>query len=124
MSCENTYNFEIIQGETFVLNINYLNNKRIPIDLSSYKARMQLRVDYSTPVLLELTTENGRIELNNPTGRIKLTVDSETTAALDFNLAIYDLELYNEILVDDEYVDNVVINFLRGTIKLQKEVTK
>jgi len=66
---------------------------------SGYTARMMIRVDYNSPVLLDCTTANGRIEVGiqgtAPYQRnIAITLTAATTGALTFTeLAVWDIEL-------------------------------
>lgn len=92
----------------------------LPIDLTGYTARMQIRPDYaSTTVLVELTTENARITITPAAGTIALYISDTDTSALAFAdaPAVYDLELVPPAPGD-------VIRLLRGTVTLSPEVTK
>jgi len=66
---------------------------------SGYTGRMMIRADYDSPVLLDCTTTNGRIEVGiqgtAPYQRnIAITLTAATTAALsDWGLGVWDLEL-------------------------------
>jgi|GEM_PF-843120 len=56
-----------------------------PVDLTGCKARLQLRDDVLSPdVLLEMTTENGRIDLSSGDGRVVFLLDAATTAGLPY----------------------------------------
>lgn len=109
------HKFYIEQGATFIRNMNYKIDN-VPVDLSTYTAKMQIRKDYGSEILyIELSTENGRIELNNPEGRIKLEIDADATELLNFETGVYDIELYT---------GSQVIRLLQGTVFLDREVTK
>ncbi len=57
----------------------------VPVDLTGCQARLQLRADVLSPdVLLELTTENGRIDLSLGDGHIAFFLDAATTAGLPY----------------------------------------
>ena len=91
----------------------------LPIDLSGYSARMQVRPDYaSTTVLIELSTDNTRITITPLTGTLALFISDADTTALAFTdaSAVYDLELIQP--------GGEVIRLLRGTVTLSPEVTK
>ena len=109
------YDILITQGATFVLRFNYLDSNRDPITLNEYTAKMQIRKDYNSPVILELSTENGAIELDNPEGRIRVEISALDTKKLSFDKGIYDLELYK-----DDYIGR----FIQGEVRLCKEVTR
>jgi hypothetical protein len=106
----------IEQGARFDKVLYYKPNN-VAADLTGYTARMQVRQTVaSNAVLLELTTENGRITITADEGKLTLFVASADTAALTFTDAVYDLEL-----VDG---DGEVIRLCRGAVHLEKEVTR
>jgi len=85
-------------------------------NLTGYTSRMQVRRTAESPhVLLELTTENSRIVITPLTGRLDLTVSAATTAALNFDTAVYDLEIVNA---------GEVTKLVRGEVTLVAGVTR
>ena len=89
----------------------------IPVDLTGFTARMQIRSKLEDPVVIhELTTENGGIEINNTTKVIELTIPATTTTGFTFNTAVYSLELASS--------GGIVTPFFNGTLTLVKEVTR
>lgn len=67
-----------------------------PMNLTGFTAKMQVRVMPSDDLLVELTTENGRIELGGTAGTIRLLIDSDTSAALEPTpLGYYSLVLFS-----------------------------
>jgi len=87
-----------------------------PVDLSGVTARMQIREKLdSDTVILELTTENSRITVDNLEKTIKLYISDTDTEAMDFTSAVYSLEL---VKTGD------VIPFVTGSIGLVREVTR
>jgi hypothetical protein len=87
-----------------------------PVDLTGYTARMQIRSKLEDlTVLTELTTENNRILIDNTLKTITLTIPASVTAALNFQSAVYSLELVN---------GSEVTPFIGGTVSLVKEVTR
>lgn len=87
-----------------------------PVDLSGYTARMQIRSKVtSEDVLLELTTENGGIILNNTLKTITVLITPIQTAALTFSSAVYSLEMEKA---------GEVTQLIAGNITLIKEVTR
>lgn len=88
-----------------------------PVSLAGYTARMQVRKKLKdTSVLLTLTTENGGIVLDDATKTITLRIPAIDTATLNFQQAVYDLEL--------ETASGHVIRFAEGNISLAAEVTR
>ena len=88
-----------------------------PTDMTGYTARMQLRpkLDSST-IIEELTTENGKIVIDNVNKTIKLLISATDTAAYTFSTAVYSLEVISS--------GGQVIPFANGVISLVKEVTR
>ena len=110
------YDIDIEQGSTFALSVTYQDTDNNAIDLSSgYTAAMQVRESFdSTSSLLSLSSP-GEITLNQTGPNIEILVGPATTAALDFDHAVYDLELVQAASTD---------KILRGNVKLVREVTK
>lgn len=80
-----------------------------PVDLAGYIARMHVReaIDSAT-ILLELTTANFRILLDNTLKTITLVLTAAITAAITWESAVYDLEL--------ESAGGVVTRLLEGAV--------
>lgn len=87
-----------------------------PVDLSAYTARMQIRQKInSTDFVLELTTANGGIILDNASKTITINITDEDTAQFTFTTAVYSLELVK---------GSQVQSLITGTLTLDKEVTR
>lgn len=88
-----------------------------PIDMTGYTARMQVRTKITdTLTILELTTENGGITINNTTKTITLVITAIATALLTFSTAVYSLELISS--------GGQVTPLVSGSMSLVKEVTR
>ncbi|HXH24529.1 MAG TPA: hypothetical protein VNI78_04720 [Vicinamibacterales bacterium] len=108
---------EILQGETLVKPMTWYDEAGQPVDLTGYTARMQARERHGSPtVLLELTTENGGIQLGGPSGTITLSMSAAQTAALTWRRGVYDLELVSPA--------GVVTRLIEGVITVVPEVTQ
>lgn len=112
----------IYQGTTFRQTVTLRDSDGEPFDLTDWGARMQIREHMHGPLVLELSTSNGRIELGED-GKIVMTVDAATTEALtvwaDYEQYVYDLELYR--------LDGAVEEVQRpifGAVVLYPEVTR
>ncbi len=107
------------QGSRFFQRIRLRTSSGAPIDLTGYSARMHLReaVD-SAAILVELTTENGRLAITSPAtaGELTVTIPTATTTLLDFDTAVFDLELVQP--------DGEVKRILEGTVTFSREVTR
>lgn len=87
-----------------------------PKSLVGLTARMQIRTKVtSTDTLLELTTENSMIVINDGTKIITVTIPAATTELLTFKTAVYSLELVS---------GSIVTPFIYGNITLDTEITR
>jgi hypothetical protein len=122
-----SHNFICEQGSTFKrtveieqpdLETDPTGNTFIPFDLTGFTARMQVRrtID-SANFLLELTTENGCLEINpgEETNKIAINVPDEVTASITTS-GIYDLEIENDL--------GEVSRVLQGAFTVIPEVTR
>lgn len=87
-----------------------------PVDLTGFTARMHIRASETSPTVLEtLTTENGKIAIDNTLKTITLTLSATATAAYTWKSAVYDLELVSLV--------GVVTQLLKGPVTVEGEVT-
>ena len=126
------YNFKIEQGSTVDFTINYTDNNNVPIDLTGYQARMDLRPSAGSDVLyatlsssvnpdltgINMTPLNTQgVQLPKSSGSLRIYISAATSSAFDFRAAQYDLEIYSGSAP-------VTVNkILTGQINLIKEVT-
>lgn len=113
------YNIVADQGSTLSRIIYYKDPAKKPILFSGYTARMQIRPNTSSSeVLLELTTENGGIELGETDGSIALRISDSDTMAMSEGIYAYDLELVAPS------ADLFVYKILQGNFAIRSEVTR
>lgn len=124
------YNFTIEQGTTLDLEIAYKDSNSTPIDLTDYNGRMQIKDKIggsNTYITLSSSLGpcgtglnfSGSNSLNPPTsGTISIFISAISSSQLDFNKAVYDLEI-----VSGSGNCAVVTRLLQGTVTLDKEVT-
>lgn len=87
-----------------------------PMSLSGVTARMQIRERLtSSTVVDELTTENGKIIINDSNKTITINITAAETAAYTFKTAVYSLELVS---------GTIVTPFINGSISLESEITR
>lgn len=111
------HDFTIDQGSTFQRTLTWKDSDGTPIDLTEFTARMQIRRTLrSEEVLVEMTTENGYIELGGAEGTIMLTIPADVTKELVVTRGVYDIEL--------ESVDGIVTRLLQGCVIISPEVTR
>jgi hypothetical protein len=88
-----------------------------PVDLTGYTARMQVRAKLAdTTTLLEITTANSGIIIDNTLKTIALNVSATDTAALTWTTGVYSLELVSAL--------GVVSTLLTGNITVKQEITR
>jgi hypothetical protein len=110
------YNFLCPQGTTFSKQLSYLIDS-IPVDLTGYTARMQVREKASSSTkILDLTTENGGITLGGPAGSIMIDVSASTTSSIVPKTYVYDLEIVSS--------ENFVVRLIEGQFIVSPEVTR
>ena len=123
------YNFVIEQGSTVDFEIAYTDSGSNKIDLTDYTGRMQIKdkiggdttyITLSSSLALDGTGLNfsGSNNAVPPSsGTIGVFISANSSSALDFTKAVYDLE----IISGSTYP--VVTRLLQGTVTLDKEVT-
>mgnify|MGYP000630287918 CR=1 FL=1 len=109
------YNMVCPQGSTFDQQLTYAIND-IPVNLTGYTARMQVREKYtSTSANITLTTENGGITLGGALGSISLLIGASATSAIVAKDYVYDLELIS---------NQIVYRIIEGKFIVTPEVTR
>lgn len=88
---------------------------RVPHDLAGYKARMSIKDKVGGTELLSLTTENGRILVNDANKVVELFISATDSASFAWRSGIYDLELISPSLE----VSSVIF----GPVAVTPEVT-
>jgi hypothetical protein len=113
------YNLLVLQGAKLDLTLTWTDDDNLPINLTGYTARLYIRRHVgATAILVEMTTENGRIVLGGAAGTIRLVLLATATDDMTWTHGVYDLEL---IPAGGE---GEVIRLLEGAAYLSKEVTK
>jgi len=106
----------IQQGDTWALQIVWTNDDGSPVDMTGATAKMQLRTSVtSSTVVLELSSENGRITIGQA-GRLDLQIAADDTAAMPTASGVYDLEV--------KFASGVVKKIIRGSYLVTPEVTR
>ena len=115
---------KIYQGATFRMPIQWKagedEDSAVPVNITGAKARMQIRKNKREPdYFIELTTENGRIDIADPeNGLLYMQICSQDTAALDFKKGVYDLEL----IFGEHQCE--VYRIVQGSVVLIPEITR
>mgnify|MGYP003135623546 CR=1 FL=1 len=125
------YSFTIEQGATTDFEVTYKDSTDTPVDLTGYKARMQIRPSIRSSEIyltlssslgpcgtgLNLSGSNGITPLAS--GSIGIFISAISSSQLDFDSAKYDLEI-----ASGSGNCAVVTRLLQGNVKLSKEVTQ
>jgi len=107
------YNMICPQGTTFTKQLTWTVDD-IPVDLTTYTARMQVREKYTSPTtVINLNSQN--ITLGGDEGTILITISSDVTTAVFPKEYVYDLELVSS---------SVVTRLLEGKFIVTPEVTR
>ena len=115
-----TINMEIEEKTDYTLSVTYRDDTtNLPVNLSGYKANLQIRGMFGSPyVLIDLNETNG-ITLGGPSGNIDIKIKaSDTDKSLDSNpwtRAAYDLILTN--------TQNERIKLLKGFVTVIRSST-
>jgi len=117
------YSFTIEQGSTVDFVIIYKDSNGIPVDLSTYNSKMQIRLTYGSAPIVTLSSSlnpdgTGLNMSNAASGAIGIYIASCTSSLFNFDTAIYDLDI-----ISGSGDCPVVVRILEGKVKLSKEVT-
>lgn len=110
----------IYQGATYLDKFVWkVKNKAVktPVDLTGATARMHIRQNQkSETILVELTTENGRIVLGGVEGTIELQIEDDATDTFTWTSGVYDLEI--------KFADGFVRRLMQGNVAVSPSVTR
>lgn len=111
------YDFEIEQGTDVLVPLILKDSEGAVIDLTGYKARMQMRhLITSSDAIDTLTTENDRIKIEPNLGKITLIFRNQITEKFPIGSFVYDVEIVSP--------SGFVTRILKGKIKILGEVTR
>lgn len=114
------YNFIIEQGTTFTLELQYKDSNSVPVDLTGYTGRMQIRPTIGSPtsyLTLSSSIQPDGTGITFPTpasGTINLYISAISSSQLTFDQGVYDLEIAS---------GSAVTRLIQGNVQLSKEVT-
>lgn len=109
---------KIEQGATFEKIVTWkCGDPPAPVDITGCTARAHIRPEVASPVvLLELTTENGRIVLGGVEGTIQIYISALDTELITWDSGVYDLEIV--------FPGGRVVRRLAGGVSVSPEVTR
>jgi phage pi2 protein 07 len=114
-----TLDITIYQGSTFSQVFQWKSGSpSVPVNLTGYTARMQIREKFSSPdYVINLTTENGGIVFRDAVnGTFSIEMSATDTAAMNFKHAVYDIEFVSP--------SGIVTRLFGGSVTLSPEVTR
>jgi hypothetical protein len=86
-------NFEVVQKDTFILNVTYKDPNGTPVDLSTFSATFEVRDQQGGEVLCTLaSTSTGTVVMTN-LGKITITISSTETKKFTVPKAYYQLKI-------------------------------
>lgn len=90
----------VVRGTDFYLPILYITETegyRYPVDITGYTAKMQIRqtVGSEGTPLAEISTDNGYIVIDGPSGKIELVMSKAITSAIPPGEWVYDCLVTN-----------------------------
>lgn len=129
-----SYSMPVVRGSTWEDVFTYVDDAKVPVDLTGYSGRMQVRTlegQYGTStdatLVMELTTDNGRLYWDTAAaGVLRLRVEAADTVLLNpsnqrrARLA-YSIEVF---LPESSGTAEYVIPLVQGYVAVQGEVTR
>jgi len=109
-----TYDFVFDQGTTISRRLVWKRNG-IPVDLTGWNARMEIKDKVGGTMLFRLDPDNGRLALGGEDGSIDIHITADESSAWPWKLGVYDIEV-----IDD---NGNVGRLLQGKVKISQEVT-
>ena len=110
----NNYSMTIEQGSTFNLSLVIKDSANVPLDLSGYSARMQIRPTTGSALLvLEVASDN--LSIIPSAGMVNIKIPASITATLPPSINSYDLELTSPT--------GDVMKVIKGKCRIEGEVT-
>lgn len=110
------FNFTVDQGSVFDLEITYEDPNGVPINLTGFTAKMQLRKEYNSVIAdLTLTTGGGGIVITGATGVVDVAITAAQTGTLEPTFYVYDLELIS---------GSNISRLIQGQITVAEQVTQ
>ena len=108
----------IEQGATFSQSfIIKAGSPPVPVDLTGYTARMQIRPDVkSQTIIASASTTDGKIIIEPIDGKLTITFEATETASFVGDSGRYDLEI--------ESPSGFVTRLIQGKVKISPEVTR
>jgi hypothetical protein len=118
------YSFTIEQGSTVEIPLIYKDSLGVPVNLTQYSSKMQIRNSYSSSIPIitlssSLNPDGTGLNMSNAvSGGITIYIASCTSSMFNFYDAVYDLDI-----ISGSGNCPIVDRILEGKVRLSKEVT-
>jgi hypothetical protein len=124
-----SYNFVVKRGATKVFTVEYTNASGSIIPITNYNARMQLREEPDSGIVLQLnstgsTANRSTLTVTAPSGSVRVYISAADTNTLTADSYVYDLELYTSSDPYSQSDPEYVIRLLQGMITTTYNVTR
>lgn len=111
------YNIQLQQGADWDKLLTVKDTQETPaiIDLTGYTAKLQIRKEKGSRVVLYEATEVSGLTITGASGTIRILIPSATTANFNFQSAVYDM------IIDS---GSKVTRIMEGNVFLNRRVTE
>lgn len=109
-----TFPLKINQGETWEMTFPVVDSANVPVDVTGWSARAQVRHGSLEPVLYEWSAGNSNLTLSGSTVTLKVT--ATVSSSWSFTEGSYDLELTDTL--------GRVYRIAEGSVKIKQEITR
>lgn len=107
----------LFQGKTVSFEYVWADEDSIPIDVTGWTSRMQLRSSYeSVSPVVEFTVANSRVTVGTTDGKFTFVLSASDSAALPTGSGVYDVEVTDSA--------GKVMQAFSGKYTIQREVTR
>lgn len=108
------YDLVINQGATFGITVTIKQKNGLPLDLTGYTGKGQIREALESPIVVA----DIEVDITNPrkNGQVLLKLSAEQTKRLNFIYGVYDVKLTTP--------RNEIMRVLQGKVIVDREVTQ
>ena len=88
-------NFNVVQGDTFQIRVEYTDSNNLPIDLTDFSAKMDIRDKPGGKILCASISNSNGIVIDGVEGSLNITINSSQTRRFTTPSAAYHLKIKN-----------------------------
>ena len=124
-----TYDIEVTQGSELDLRLNVKNDAGVALTLEGYKLRGIVKHRYGdATAYIDLkpkvfTDDSVTPEITAASGLVDIFISGSQTSGLAIGVHRYDLERYNEEVIDGVLTEPSVFKLMKGKFVISPEVT-